>query len=136
MNVIMQTELNKSVIKNLKLTLRSKIPLFFNESPTKFGGPGVIVQIDAWKLNFNVKSHQGAVPSNLCCAVYIVDTSSTQAKWYVEIVECMNAAPLIEVIIHLVRPNSKIHTDKWRVYSHCLTLEDISKEPLYTNTIL
>lgn len=116
-DVINQCGLNKGVIKSMKKTLCSKFKSFFSENPIKLGGPGVIVQVDETKLNFNVKSHWGNTPSNPCWAVCIVDTSTTPAIGYVEIVARRDSSTLMQVINRVVRPNSTIYTDEWRAYS-------------------
>jgi len=71
----------------LRRLIIGKIFDHFNKVPIRLGGPGVIVQVDETKINFNAKAHRGLGPSTACWALCIVDTTHSPVKGYVELVE-------------------------------------------------
>jgi len=38
---------------------------YFDNNPIRLGGPGIVVQVDETKINFNVKSHRGKGDFNI-----------------------------------------------------------------------
>lgn len=116
-DVVKQSKMSKSFIKNLRKKIILKMCEYFEQHPIRLGGPGVVVQVDETKINFNAKSHRGLGPSTPCWAFCIVDTSHSPAKGYIELIERRNAESLLPIISKVVRPGSIIHSDEWRAYN-------------------
>ena len=111
----------------MRKTLINKFTSYFQRYPIRLGGPGVNVQVDETKLNFNVKSHRGAAPTKACWALCIVDTSFSPSKGYIELLEKRNSETLLPIISRIVRPGSTIVTGEWRAYN------DIIKSGIYVH---
>jgi len=124
-DVVRLSKKSRSFIQNLRNKIITLFSKYFEKNPIRLGGPGVVVQVDETKLNFNVKSHRGIAPSTPCWAVCIVDVSHFPAKGYIELVDRRNAETLIPIIARVTRPGSIIQTDEWRAYN------EISKAGCY-----
>jgi hypothetical protein len=74
------------------------------------------VQVDETKVNFNCKSHRGRSGTSQIWAISIVDTSTSPARGYIEIVPNRSRETLIAIIKKVVREGSVIHTDEWKGY--------------------
>ncbi|KCZ74954.1 hypothetical protein H311_04076 [Anncaliia algerae PRA109] len=51
-------------------------------------------------------------------AIVITDTSFKPKKGYVEIITKRDSATFLEIINHIILPNSIIFTDKWNAYKN------------------
>ena len=108
---ISQTCYNRFHEKNIAF-----IGLYNQRHPTRFGGPGVIVQIDETMLSHPVKSHRGRAPKSQIWALTIVDTSHKPALGYAEVIKNKSGEILIPISQRIVIPGSIIHTDEHKTY--------------------
>jgi len=92
------------------------VSLYNQKNPPRFGGPGIIVQVDETMLSHPVKSHRGRAPKKQIWALTIVDTSHKPALGYAEIIENKSSGILIPIIQKIVIPGSIIHTDEHKSY--------------------
>ena len=87
------------------------------QEPIQLGGPGIIVQIDESLFRHKPKYHRGRPPRSEQWVFGMVDTSTSPATGYMELVEKRDAATLLPIINRIVRPGSIIHSDQWRAYN-------------------
>jgi hypothetical protein len=76
--------------------------MYFMENPIKLGGQSVIVQVDETKLTHNVKFHRGRTPKFNDWELTMVDTSTTPAKGFAQVVEnrsCKVLVPKLKVLL-------------------------------------
>jgi len=67
-------------------------------------------------MNHNVKAHRGRGIKNPTWVLTMVDTSTTPAKGYAEVISKKDANTIIPIIESVVRSGSKIHSDEAKVY--------------------
>lgn len=103
-------------IKRLCSELQLRIENYFEWYSFRMGGPGTVVQVDETMLNHKVKSHRGHAPVQQTWALCLVDTTTTPATGWVEIVPNRTKSTLLNVITRVVREGTEIHTDEWRGY--------------------
>jgi hypothetical protein len=77
------------------------------------GGPGIIVQVDESKFNFNIKSHRGRVPSEKVWVFGLVETSFTPARGAMKFVASRDQRTLLSIINTTVIAGSIIFSDEW-----------------------
>jgi hypothetical protein len=80
-------EISISQTYKLVSKLRLKINSHFEAFPIVLGGPGIVVQIDESKFNFNVKANRGHAPVEKVWVFAMVDTSYRPAREMMKIVE-------------------------------------------------
>ena len=86
------------------------------KNPIRLGGPGVIVQADESCFSHKPKHHRGRGPQKTQWVFGIVDTSTSPAIGYMELVDTRDAETLLPIINSVVEPGSIVHTDEWRAY--------------------
>jgi len=116
-DVVRISQKSRTFVQTLRNKIISLITKYFHKYPIRLGGPGVIVQVDETKLNFNIKSNRGLAPSKTCWALCMVDTSKNPAIGYIQLIERRNAESLIPIIARTVRSGSIIHSDEWKAYN-------------------
>lgn len=109
--------ISNSLCEKLCKNLRRNATMFLRRNPIFLGGPGVCVQIDEAKFNFNVKSHRGRSPREQIWVFGLVDTSFTPAKGFMQVVEARNKQTLMPIIYNTVLPGSIIYSDEWPAYN-------------------
>ncbi|MGL5708373.1 MAG: IS1595 family transposase [Aeromonas sp.] len=110
--------LSESLICKMTKDLRYLAKTYLDNNPVILGGPGVIIQIDESKLNFNVKSHRGHAPIQPIWVFGIVDTRFFPAKGYMEIVPNRSRETLMTIIRRHISEGSIIHSDEWQAYAN------------------
>ncbi|KAG0440290.1 hypothetical protein DMUE_1849 [Dictyocoela muelleri] len=68
-------------------------------------------------LNHNVRAHRSRSPNYKIWANTKVDTLTTPAKGYAEVVSSRNSDTLLPLIQRVVADGSNIHTDEWPAYN-------------------
>jgi len=111
-----ECRISAPVFIRLRKLLINKIQTFWSRNPIKLGGPNIIVQVDEMKLNHNVKAHRGRTSIRPTWILTMVDTSTTPALGYAEIIPNKEAGTIIPIIERVVRSGSKIHSDEAKVY--------------------
>jgi transposase-like protein len=114
--IAQNTGLSLSTVKRLVDQIGEIIESDYNDNQYRMGGSTAVVQVDETKLNFNCKSHRGRENREPVWALVIVDTSTTPASGFAEIVVDRTKRTLFSVINRIVRPGSTIHTDDWPSY--------------------
>ena len=90
---------------------------YFANNPIQMGGPGIILEIDESLFRHKPKYHRGRQPQHNSGWVFgIVDTSSTPAVGYMQIVPDRTAGTLLGILQQVARPGSIIRSDSWRAY--------------------
>ncbi|KAI5153612.1 hypothetical protein ENBRE01_3210 [Enteropsectra breve] len=93
-SIISSTGMNKETVFKIINSLIELIPeTDFSEN--KFGGPGMIVQIDETMLNHAVKNHRGRSPLNKTDALVIVECTSRARRIYAFVISEKKADTLI-----------------------------------------
>ena len=87
-------------------------------TPTRLGGPGVIVQIDESLFCHKAKYCRGHRASKEQWVFGLADTSAKPAITYMQTVDKLDADTLLPIIQSVVQPRTIIHSDQWRVYYH------------------
>lgn len=111
------TAISLRTVKRLCSKMQESITNHYRDLTFRIGGPGVVVQVDETMLNHKVKSHRGRGPRTQTWACCLVDTSSTPAKGYAEVVPDRKKTTLMNVITRVVRDGSEVHTDEWKGYN-------------------
>lgn len=106
----------KSICK-IKKKLTSKINIYYENNPIRLGGINKCVQIDETKLNHNVKAHRGRSAVIPTWAITMVDTTTTPALGYAEVVPDRSSKTMIPIIEKIVRSGTIIQTDEWKSYN-------------------
>jgi hypothetical protein len=75
----------------------------------------VIVQIDESLFNHKSKYNRGRRASKEQWVFGLADTSSKPAITYMETVDKRDAATLLPIIQHVVKPGAIIHSDQWTI---------------------
>lgn len=84
----------------------------------QLGGPGTVVHIDESCFSHKPKHHRGRGPHTPMWVFGMVDTSTSPATGYMEIVDKRDAATLLPIIQAVVQRGSTIHSDEWRAYNN------------------
>lgn len=111
-----QVRMSAPVFIRLRYFLIEKIKSYYEAIPIRLGGHGVIVQCDEVKLNYNVKSHRGRGPRDQIWGLSIVDTSTSPAQGFCQIIKDKKAETMIPIISSVVHSGSIIHTDEHKSY--------------------
>ncbi|KAI5152076.1 hypothetical protein ENBRE01_2551 [Enteropsectra breve] len=115
-SIISSTGMNKETVFKIINSLIELIPeTDFSEN--KFGGPGMIIQIDETMLNHAVKNHRKCSPLNKTDALIIVECLSRARRIYSCMISDKKTEALIPIKLSQVASNSKIYTDEHRSYS-------------------
>ncbi|MGL5708797.1 MAG: hypothetical protein ACRDDF_11120, partial [Aeromonas sp.] len=78
----------------------------------KLGGRGILCQIDESLFRCKPKYHRGRASSNELWVFGIVDTSSAEGSYYLELVENRSASQLIPIIKRVCREGTVIVSDQ------------------------
>lgn len=105
-----------TIIKIIK-ALRQKCHNYFLQNPIKLGGQGVICQIDESMFKYKQKYHVGRVDNANRWVFGIADSSTTPARYFVQLVENISSPVLLPIIISVCRNGSIIWSDEWRAYN-------------------
>lgn len=70
--------------------------------------------------------HRGRPPLTDMWVFGLVDTSTSPALGYMEIVPRRDAATLLPIINNHVAPGTIVHSDEWRAYNQVATLPNVS----------
>ena len=89
---------------------------YLQANPIQLGGPGTVVEVDESCFSHKPKHHRGRGPHTTMWVFGMVDTSTSPAVGYMEIVDARDAATLLPIISTVVQPGSIIHSDEWRAY--------------------
>lgn len=114
--------LSKITVQRIYKRLRKKTISFFTENPFNLGDEGVVCQIDESMFKYKQKYHVGRISSENRWVFGIADTSSTPARYYVELVENRKAITLLPIILNICRSGSIIWSDEWSSYNSIYTL--------------
>ena len=117
-------ETSASQLLNVSLKTMVDLYSFFREvctkhfetNPVQLGGPGITLQVDGSCFSHKPKHHRGRTPHSQIWVFGIVDTSTTPAIGYMEIVERRDAGTLLPIIEKVVRQGSTVHSDEWKAY--------------------
>ncbi|XP_062508808.1 uncharacterized protein LOC134185043 [Corticium candelabrum] len=85
-----------------------------------------VCQIDEFCFSHKPKHHRGHPARHPVWVFGIVDTSTTPATGYMEVVQRRDAATLLPIIQAHVLPNTTIHSDEWRAYHRAIQLPNIA----------
>ena len=111
------TGLSKKTVIQWYANHRRTCSDYFIQNPIQMGGPGVILEIDESLFRHKPKYHRGRQPQRNGAWVFgIVDTSSTPALGYMQIVDNRTARTLLGIIQQIALPGSIIWSDSWRAY--------------------
>ena len=113
-DIVRMSSLGETTVGKIKKHMISKMRSYFLKKPIILGGLGAVIQCDETKLNHNVKSHRGRAPQEQVWAIFIVDTSYTPSRGYVEILPDRKQDTMLSVIQRVVRRGSTIITDEFR----------------------
>ena len=100
------------------------------ESPMMLGGNKRIVEIDESLFRHKPKYRRGRHPKKEQWVFGMVDTSSSPAISYLQLVEKRDAETLLPIIARVVQPGSIVRSDQWRAYSRISELGYIDSQPL------
>ena len=109
--------LSRPTVIQMFQSMRNICSTKLEQEPIQLGGPGIIVQIDESLFRHKPKYHRGRPPRSEQWVFGMVDTSTSPATGYMELVEKRDAATLLPIINRIVRPGSIIHSDQWRAYN-------------------
>lgn len=116
--IIEDVGVGKTLCGKICEKLRANCTAFLTRNPIIIGGPGVIINIDESKFNFNVKSHRGRSPTAAIWVFGMVDTSFSPSRGVMQVVENRSRDILIPIIQSHVRPQSIIYSDEWSAYAN------------------
>ncbi|KAG9467405.1 hypothetical protein GDO78_015019 [Eleutherodactylus coqui] len=102
--------------------------VYFRTSPVLLGGPGHYVHVDESYFSPKIKCHRGRAPDHEIWVFGIVDTSTTPAVGYMEVVPDRSIETLLPIIRRVVRPGSTVHSDSWAAYNNMQPALNFSHE--------
>ena len=80
-----------------------------------------------------IQHHRGHPPRDEVWVFGMVDTSTTPAHGYMEVVQQRDAVTLLPIIQGHVRPGTIIYSDQWSVYRRVGVLLNLQTCLLYTS---
>jgi hypothetical protein len=104
-----QVQIGEKTVIQLFQYLRDVCFTKLLSTPVELGGPGVIVQIDESLFNHKSKYNRGRRASKEQWVFGLADISSKPAITYMETVDKRDAATLLPIIQHVVKPGTIIH---------------------------
>lgn len=114
--VVREHGICRDTVRAIYARLRSLVKQDPEADPIRLGGPGIICQIDESLFSHKQKYHRGRVSETQSWVFGIADTSTSPARFYMEVVEARNAETLLPIIARVCRPGTVIHSDQWDAY--------------------
>ena len=82
-----------------------------------------------------IQHHRGHPPRDEVWVFGMVDTSTTPAHGYMEVVQRRDAVTLLPIIQGHVRPGTIIYSDQWSAYRHVGALPNVSSHSTVNHSL-